>query len=140
MSPYLDASVVVSLFIQDAMTERAQAGLRAHSGVVTVSDWTLAEAASALARAVRTQVLASEAALQAIDTIDAWVDQAANRVEILPSDIRETEAILRSLQTALRAPDALHIVVARRMDLALLSFDRKMIESARDLGVQVIDA
>ena len=138
MNLYLDASVLVSLFVRDTLTERAQSSLRAHADIVTVSDWTLAETASAIGRAVRTGVLAREAARRAIDAIDSWVDQAASRVEVLPSDIREAEAILRSFQTTLRAPDALHIVIARRMDLALFSFDAAMRREAGSLGVLAV--
>jgi predicted nucleic acid-binding protein len=139
LSVYLDASVLVSLFIRDEMTERAQSALRTHLGPVTVSDWTLAEAASVIARAVRTGVLDREAARQAIAAIDLWIARAADRVEVLSADIREAELIIRSLETTLKAPDALHVVVARRMDLPLLSFDAAMAREAAALGVRVTD-
>jgi predicted nucleic acid-binding protein len=137
LSVYLDASVVVSLFIRDEMTERARSALRTHLGLVTVSDWTLAETVSAIARAVRTRVLDREAAQHALAGIDLWVVRAADRVEVLSTDIREAELIIRSLETTLKAPDALHIVVARRMGLPLLSFDAAMAREAAALGIEV---
>lgn len=138
MSVYLDASVLVSLFIRDEMTERARSALRTHPGPVTVSDWTLAEAASAIARAVRARVLDREAARQAIAAMDLWISRAADRVEVLSADIREAELIIRSLGTTLKAPDALHVTVARRLDLPLLSFDAAMARDAAALGVRAL--
>jgi predicted nucleic acid-binding protein len=137
LSVYLDASVLVSLFIRDEMTDRARSALLLQSGPITVSDWTLAESASAISRAVRTGVLDREAARQGITAIDLWITRAADRVEIYSSDIREAEIIIRSFQTNLKAPDALHIVVARRSDLTLLTFDAAMAREAEALGVRV---
>jgi predicted nucleic acid-binding protein len=135
LSVYLDASVLVSLFIRDELTERARSTLRARTGTVIVSDWTTAESASAIARAVRTGVLDREAARRAIASIDLWVSRAAERIEVLSADIREAELIIRSFETTLKAPDALHIVVARRLGLPLLSFDVAMMREATALGV-----
>ena len=137
MSVYLDASVLVSLFIRDEMTEQARSALRTHDGRVTVSDWTLAEAASAISRAVRTRVLDRDAGRRAMAAIDLWISRAAHRIEVLPADIREAELVIRSFETALKTPDALHIVVARRSDLALLSFDSALNREAAALGVRV---
>jgi predicted nucleic acid-binding protein len=82
-------------------------------------------------------VLDREAARRAIAAIDLWIARAADRVEILSADIREAELIIRSLESTLKAPDALHVVVARRMDLPLLSFDAAMAREAAALGVRV---
>ena len=48
MLVYPDASVAVALVIQDAMTARADAFLRANTPVLAISDFALAECASAL--------------------------------------------------------------------------------------------
>src|SRR5437016_3112132 len=119
------------------MTARARSALQTHPGPVTVSDWTLAETASAIARAVRTKVLDREAARQALAAIDLWIVRAADRVEVLSTDVREAELIIRSLETTLKAPDALHVVIARRLDLPLLSFDAAMTREAAALGIAV---
>ena len=135
MSVYLDTSVLVSLFVRDEMTDIAHSHLSKHPGVVTVSDWTMAEAASALSRAVRTGGLQREDAGRAIGAMDLWINRAGRRVEVLPADIREAEFIIRGFETTLKAPDAVHVVIARRAELALLSFDKGMARAAAALGV-----
>jgi predicted nucleic acid-binding protein len=37
----------------------------------------------------------------------------------------------------LRAPDALHVAAARRLDVALVTLDRRLTTAARELGVAV---
>ena len=41
------------------------------------------------------------------------------------------------LPLALRAPDALHLAIARRLDVALVTLDRRMAAAAKELGVAV---
>lgn len=137
MKIYLDASVLVSLFVRDPLTERAQHVIRTQAETVAVSDWTLAEAASAIARGVRTGTLSRKASQDALATIDSWVATTADRLAIMPSDIRDAEAILRSFETTLRTPDALHVVVALRSGLALLTFDAAMSRNAHILGARL---
>ena len=139
MNVYLDANVLVSLFIRDEMTPAAQSALRSLSGLVTVSDWTLAETASALSRAVRTQLLDYDDAWRAMAAIDRWTGRTAHRIEVLPADVREAERVIRNFDTVLKTPDALHIAVARRNDMALLTFDSAMGREARRLGVDVVE-
>lgn len=139
MKTYLDASVIVPLLVHDQLSERAEAALRTVSHPVAVSDWTLAETASAIAKAVRTKMLLREAAQKALASMDLWVGRAAIRVEVLSADIREADLIIRRLSSSLRAPDALHVVVARRLDVTLLTFDAIMAREARALGLEVVD-
>jgi predicted nucleic acid-binding protein len=137
LNVYLDASVLVSLFVRDGLTERAQSTLRTQADTVVVSDWTLAEASSAIARTMRMGLLTRAAAQQTIAAIDSWVARTADRLEVLPSDVNETAIILRSLETTLRAPDVLHVVIARRTGLLLLTFDAAMARHAAALGARV---
>jgi predicted nucleic acid-binding protein len=37
----------------------------------------------------------------------------------------------------LHAPDALHLAISRRLDVALVTFDRRMAAAARELGIAV---
>ena len=44
---------------------------------------------------------------------------------------------VRRFDLALRAPDALHLAVARRLDATLVTLDRRLTAAARELGIAV---
>ena len=57
--------------------------------------------------------------------------------DIHTSDIRLAAAYVRRFDLALRAPDALHLAVAGRLDVPLGTLDRRLATAARELGVAV---
>lgn len=127
------------MFVRDAFSDRVGTFVMAGSDAPVLSDWTIAESVSAISRGVRIRVLSRENARQALHAIDGWVERTARRIEVEPGDIRTSERILRSLDTSLRTPDALHIVIAMRLGLPLITFDVVMARDARQLGLDVID-
>ncbi len=138
MSVYLDASVLVALFTDDALAVRADAFLRTHSPVLIVSDFAAAELASAIARQVRTRAIAAEDAPRAFSNFDAWIARATGRALTTSADVASAAAFLRRLDLPLRTPDALNIAIAQRVGADLLTFDDKMAASARALGTTVL--
>ena len=138
MSVYLDASVLVSLFIDDVFADRADKALRARVPALVVSDFAAAEFASAVAQYVRMGALTLGEAGEVLSDFDVWTERAATRVETLSADIRAAEGSLRRLDLTVRAPDAIHIATAQRIGAELATFDMKMAESARLLGTQIL--
>jgi len=134
VSLYLDASVLVALFVIDPVSTRAAAFLSAHPSIVIISDFGAAEFSSAVARRVRTGDLTREDGQLAFLNFDAWTARAASREEITAADIGAADRILRRLDVNLRAPDAIHIAVTQRVQAMLVTFDRSMAASARTLG------
>jgi len=134
MSVYLDASVLVALFTDDAFTERADRVLRASEQVLVVSDFAAAEFASAVARRVRIGELTVDEARTAFANFDTWLAGRTQREETQPGDVSMAQSFLRRLDLPLRTPDALNIAIAQRLDLLLMTFDRRMLASARALG------
>jgi predicted nucleic acid-binding protein len=60
----------------------------------------------------------------------------------LPVDIGATDARLayiyaRRFDLGLRAPDALHLAIARRLDATLVTLDRRLVAAAREVGIAV---
>lgn len=139
MTTYLDTSVVVALFTADIHTERAKRVVAAGARLV-VSDMTAAEFSSALAIHYRNGRATEKDVRTAFTMFDAWYETLPERAEVSSSDVRGAEALIRQLDHALRAPDAMHLMIARRLGISLASFDRVMAESARRLGVEVVDA
>ena len=52
-------------------------------------------------------------------------------------DVRLAYAYVRRFDLALRAPDALHIAIDRRLDVSLATVDRRLAAAAGELGVTV---
>lgn len=140
MIVYLDASVLVSLFINDLLTTRARTYLRDHQPLVAVSDFARAEFASACARRVRTGEITADEARAAFFTFDAWTARVAQSIETSATDVAIAEAFLRRLDLTLRTPDALNIAIAQRVGAMLATFDQKMAASAQALGTALAPA
>jgi len=138
VSVYLDASVLVSLFANDALTARADAFLRTHPSILIVSDFAAAEFASAIARRVRMRILTADEARAAFSTFDAWTAGKAGWTQTTPADVASAAAFLRRLDLTLRAPDAINIAIAQRIEADLLTFDDQLAASARALGTTVL--
>ena len=137
MSLYLDASVLVTLFVIDPLSARAEAFLSAHPEIVVVSDFGVAEFSSAVGRRGRTRDLTREDGQLAFSNLDTWVARAAYREEVTTADVDAATRILRRLDVNLPTPDAIHIAIARRLEATLVTFDRSMAASGRALGIAV---
>ncbi|HLY45903.1 MAG TPA: type II toxin-antitoxin system VapC family toxin [Stellaceae bacterium] len=134
---YLDTSVLAALLRPEPSSNRADSFIRRNPADLTVSDFTAAEFASAVARWVRTRELNETAARTALESFDLWLTRSAQRVEVSPADIAAATTFLRRLDLPLRTPDAIHIAIAQRLGATLVTFDRRMAASAAALGTAV---
>jgi hypothetical protein len=83
-------------------------------------------------------VLLSEADASArLADFDAWPAAMSSLVDIAASDARLAYMYARRFDLRLRAPDALHLAIVRRLDVALVTLDRRMAATARELGMAV---
>jgi predicted nucleic acid-binding protein len=137
VSLYLDASVLVTLFVIDPLSARAEACLLAQPEIVVVSDFGVAEFSSVVGRRARTHDLTREDGPLAFSNLDTWVARSAYRQEITTADVDAANRILRRLDVNLRTPDAIHIAIAQRLEATLVTFDRSMAAGARALGIAV---
>ena len=96
-----------------------------------------AKVASALSRLVRMALLTDADASARLADFDAWRAAMSSPVEIEVSDARLAYIFVRRFDLGLRAPDALHLAIARRLDATLVTLDRRMATAARELGVAV---
>jgi predicted nucleic acid-binding protein len=137
---YLDSSVIVAIVTRDFFTDRAYHYLNIETPNMIVSDFAAAEFASAVARRVRMRELTPDQGRRAFVTFDGLAPRAIERIETSPADMKGAEAFLRRLDLPLRAPDALNIAIAQRIDATLMTFDDKMAVAVRALGVAVAAA
>lgn len=130
---YLDASVIVPLFVIEARSAEARGRLL--GAALTASPLSLAETSSAIARRVRMGEIRADDADTQLKSLDAWVAGAIAACEITGEDFSNATAFIRRFDLALRTPDALHIAIAARLGAKLLTFDTKMAAAASALGL-----
>ena len=73
-------------------------------------------------------------------TLDEWIETSAERLDVQPQDIRATATLLGRFEFSLRTPDALHVVIARRVGASLATFDAALARDARRDGLEVLEA
>jgi uncharacterized protein len=136
---YLDTSFVVGLLMPETVSQRAERFIRSHPEIYFVSNFAAAEFASAVSRRVRMREIPTDEGRMILATFDSWMTTVGTEVEISAADVASATGFLRRLDLQLRAPDAIHIAVARRIGATLVSFDRRMVGNAGALGLDVAD-
>lgn len=137
MTCYLDASVMLPILIKEPASAVVDAFMSTVQQELWVSDFAAAEVASAVSRLVRTGRLQPTDAAASLSDFDVWRAAMTTAAEIHAADVRLAGAYVRRFDLALRAPDALHLAIARRLDIVLVTLDRRMAAAARELGVAV---
>ncbi|HET7716615.1 MAG TPA: type II toxin-antitoxin system VapC family toxin [Bauldia sp.] len=134
MSVYLDASILVSLFIIDSQSARADRLLRSGPGAIVVSDFAAAEFAAVVGRKTRTGDLDADERDAVFADFDIWTRQTARIAETTANDIATAISFLRRRDLTLRAPDAINIALSLRLGTVLATFDERMARDARAVG------
>lgn len=133
MSAYLDASIVVSLFLIDAFSRRARALMGATIGSI-VTDWCVVETSSVIAKQARVGAIAPQDAEKAFANFDALRANLAF-AETTGADMAVAAQFVRRADLALRGPDALHLAICARLGAKLLNFDAHLAAAANELGL-----
>jgi len=135
LSVYLDTSVLLPRLVEEAASAALRHYLTARHEERLVSDFAAAEVASALSRLVRMGLLSGPEGYARLADFDAWRAATSAAVDVHASDARLAYAYVRRFDLKLRAPDALHLAVARRLDATLITLDRRLARAAQELGI-----
>ena len=137
MSAYLDASVLMPTLVQEPGTAVIKAYLVGTRQELLISDFAAAEVASGLSRLARMNVLDAADASARLGDFEIWRAATSSSVDIHAADVRLAYAFVRRFDLMLRAPDALHLAIARRLDVTLITLDRRLVKAAGELGITV---
>jgi hypothetical protein len=137
LSAYVDTSVLLPTLIAEPATEAVYDCLGTGDRELLISDFAAAEVASALSRLVRMASLAEADASSRLADFDAWRAAMSLPVDLGASDARLAYIYVRRFDLGLRAPDALHLAIARRLEATLLTLDRRLARAAREMGLAV---
>lgn len=133
---YLDTSVLVALYIPEALSAAAAA----HVGdtPLAISTLTEVEFASAVARRMREQTITVADGARVLRTFDTHLaDRHYRRLPIIAETFIEAGRLLRSGAAPLSTLDALHLAVAAAHRDPLCTADRQLARAAKKLGVRV---
>lgn len=134
MSIYLDASCLVPTLVEEPASGAVRAYLATREDRL-VSEFAAAEVASALSRLVRTGLLTAAEGAARLADFDAWRAATSSPVDLHAADVRLAYAYVRRFELMLRAPDALHLAIALRIDATLVTLDGRLARAAQELGV-----
>ncbi|HEV2098900.1 MAG TPA: type II toxin-antitoxin system VapC family toxin [Stellaceae bacterium] len=137
MTCYLDASVMLPILVKESASPVVDAFMATVRQAPWVSDFAAAEVASALSRLVRTGRLQAVDGTVSLADFDVWRAAMTRPAEIYAADVRLADVYVRRFDLGLRAPDALHLAIVRRLDATLVTLDRRLADAARELGVNI---
>jgi hypothetical protein len=138
LTSYLDASFMLPILVKEPASAVVDSFMSTAQEKPWVSDFAAAEVASALSRLVRIGRLQAADGTACLFDFDVWRGAMTLSAEIHAADVR-LDAYVRRFDLGLRAPDALHLAIARRLDATLVTLDRRLATAARELGVAVED-
>ena len=137
MTCYLDASVMLPILVKEPASAVVDAFMATLQQEPWVSDFAAAEVASALSRLVRSGRLQAADGTVCLSDFDVLRAAMTRPAEIHAADVRLADVYVRRFDLGLRAPDALHLAIARRLDATLITLDRRSAAAAREMGVAV---
>jgi predicted nucleic acid-binding protein len=137
VSFYLDASVIVPTFVDEAASKDVERFILRSRETLVVGDFAALEVASAISRLVRMKSLAPDVAATLLHDFDLWRSARTSSLDLLPSHFRLAERLTRRFDLGLRGPDALHLAVCLQADYTLVTLDRRLAAAAEILGARV---
>lgn len=136
---YLDTSVLGAIFFREPGAANLVTRLESQrKEKLMISAWTLTEMASIGGIKQRTGAIDAETRQQAIANFQRFASMHLVTVEIDPADFR-TAAVLIESPCALRAGEALHLAIARRLGARVASLDLKLCSAIKVLGLAGFD-
>lgn len=139
MTLYLDASVLVALMVNEPTGPLLTRFLTPGRNQLVISDFAVAEGSAAVAKLARMGLRTPACADEVFDRMDAWVSAFAEQAPITTADVMEAIDLVRRHDLKLRAPDAIHVAAAVRLDITLVTLDRGMARAATALGLPCIN-
>ena len=135
---YPDTSVLVAAVAREQATGRIQAWLEEQTEPMALSDWSLAEFASAVAAKLRGGEMSVAERAAAL----AWLAEASKEsASLLPATrtaFRRATDLVNAEGLIVRAADALHLASAAEQGLTLCTLDKEQAEAGKVAGISTV--
>jgi uncharacterized protein len=132
---YLDASVILPLFLKDSFSGSSKQLVSAGNKILIVSDWANLEVTSIVKKASRAGTVTETEARSLLSNFDSWCHDFTKLVPLEQSDFQLANDFVRRDSIALLAADALHLAIAGRLGSAVATFDKGMAKAASTIGL-----
>lgn len=133
---YLDTSVLVALYVPEALSKAAEKAARASPPAV--SELTEVEFASVIARRIRERTLSLADGQLVLRTLDAHLSSRHyERLPVVAGTYGEASRLLRSRAAPIATLDALHLAIAISNHQPLCTADRQLARAAAQFGAEV---
>jgi uncharacterized protein len=139
LKPYIDTSILVAYYCPEALSESVQRFLT-EQNKPAISSLTEVELFSSVARKVRMNELDRDDGNRILSKFLSHLE--ANLFTCISIERRHWQFARNCIglfDTPLRTLDALHLAVASLDEFAMVTSDKHLIESARVLGVTILD-
>lgn len=139
---YLDTSFVAPYYLLEPSSPGVEAAITGSAaGSLALSEWTIVEFASLLARKRRMGELGAGLLARVKSRFD---EDADTRFDVLTPQSADyslaSRLLLQDPGLGLRGPDGLHLAIAANRRMELYSLDRKLIGAATAFGIPATDA
>ena len=137
MAAYVDSCVLLSLLLGDSGYDDSERWLLSQGDQsLWISHWVLLEVAGVIATCVRRGQLTAEQAQTIGSEFESFRQERLTLIEPRGTDFLQARQWLeRCLHLPLRSGDALHLALAQRQQLTVVSADRALARCAESLGL-----
>lgn len=135
MSLYLDASVVLPLFVIEPTSATLTQWLQQVDETLLLSDLTVTEVGAVISRLIRMNSIDVKDASDILGRFDDWRISATESLENIGADLRMAGQLVRKPVPKLLAADAIHLATCKRLGLMLVTRDEGMLTIARREGI-----
>ena len=132
---YLDASVIVPLFVTEAKSAVVRRWLQGQTETLAIGRLAIGEFGSAVSRRRRMSELTDEQGKATLALFDDWLSVATTIVDHQPADLIEAASLVRHPRPKLLTPDAIHLATCRRLGHRFITDDRGIVTVAQSLGI-----
>ena len=139
MTTYVDTSVWLALLGREPGYEVLARWL-AEAGALCCADWTQVEMASGLGIKQRRGDIDAPMQQAILAVFDDMLGQNVTVIALMPADVRAAYDLCRDADSGLRAGDALHLAVARRVGCRhFFSLDKTLNRNAVQAGMRLVE-
>jgi len=134
---YIDTSILVAYYCPEAMSDQAEKFIVTTKNPA-ISQITEVELTSALARKVRERTLSHKDGNDILSLFQTHIDQKCyTPLPVQPRHYSTARNWVSQFNTPLRTLDALHLAIAAKNSIPLITADIQFANSANILGIEV---
>ena len=135
---YLDTSVVVPIYWPESLSNSVEALLKQETDPPGLSQLVEVELVSALSHRVRMGELSRDMAGSIVKHFHEHLDEGFySLLAVKPTHYALAQDWIGHFEISLRTLDAIHLAIAASNDLCLVTADKGLVETAKQLGVTV---